>query len=71
MVRAKAYLLRFHPDEFAVVEAMAMAEKLPIGTFMRRLLLLEADKRGITPRKVEIENCAAEDSEAQRSAALQ
>jgi hypothetical protein len=40
--------IRVSKQELATMEALAKSEMLPTGTFIRRLVLLEAKKRGIT-----------------------
>lgn len=45
MARSKSVVIRLSEEELAALEAMARAEHLPVGTFCRRLLMLEAKRR--------------------------
>lgn len=47
MTRNKTLPIRVNEHELATMEAMAQIEKLPVGTFIRRRILFEADQRGI------------------------
>lgn len=47
MARNKTLPIRVNEHERATIEAMAQIEKLPVGTFIRRRILFEADQRGI------------------------
>ncbi len=40
--------IRVSKQELATMEALAKLEMLPTGTFIRRFVLLEAERRGIT-----------------------
>lgn len=50
MARTKTLPIRVDESELATFETMAQMEKLPLGTFIRRRLLFEAEQRGIAPR---------------------
>jgi hypothetical protein len=58
MARTKTLPIRVDENELATFEAMARLEKLPVGTFIRRRLLFDAEQRGIGPRRVEKHNRA-------------
>jgi hypothetical protein len=47
MARTRTVPFRVSEHEMARIEVMANMEKLPIGTFIRRRILFEADQRGI------------------------
>lgn len=49
MARSSTLHIRISDRERATLAAMARLERLPIGTFIRRRLMLEADQRGIVP----------------------
>jgi hypothetical protein len=68
MARTKTLPIRVNEEELATFEAMAHLEKLPVGTFIRRWLMFEAEQRGIVPLFVEKHNRAGEVSEAMPSA---
>lgn len=60
MARTKTLPIRLTENELATFEAMARLEKLPVGTFIRRRLLFEAEQRGIVPRFGENANRAGQ-----------
>jgi hypothetical protein len=64
MARTKTLPIRVNEHELATFETMARLEKLPVGTFVRRRLLFEAEQRGIVPRYHENANRADKVSEA-------
>jgi hypothetical protein len=68
MARTKTLPIRVDEHELATFEAMARLEKLPVGTFVRRRLLFEAEQRGIVPRFTEKHNRGAEVVETQHAA---
>jgi hypothetical protein len=45
--------IRLTEAERGAVDALAQAERLPTSTLARRLLLLEADERGLWPDEVQ------------------
>lgn len=62
MVRNKTLPIRVNEHERATIEAMAQIEKLPVGTFIRRRIMFEAEQRGIVSRFGNKGNDAGEDS---------
>jgi hypothetical protein len=68
MARTKTLPIRVNEHELATFETMAQLEKLPVGTFVRRRLLFEAEQRGIVPRYGVNSNRAGEVVEATPSA---
>jgi hypothetical protein len=68
MARTKTLPIRVTDHELATFETMAQMEKLPVGTFIRRRLLFEADQRGIVPRYEDKANRAGKVVEATPSA---
>jgi len=47
MVRTKTLFFKVSEQELALFKEVARQDKLAVGTFIRRLLSLEAEKRGI------------------------
>lgn len=58
-IRGEMLKFRLSKEELAAIAALAELEKLPISTFVRRQLLLEAEQRGITPRLETVDERAA------------
>lgn len=54
MAREQTLRIRVSDTEMATFEALAQIERLPIGTFIRRRLMLEADQRGVFPRNLSV-----------------
>jgi hypothetical protein len=48
--RSETLKFRLSKQELAAIAALAQLEKLPTSTYVRRQLLLEAERRGITSR---------------------
>lgn len=44
------FAIRLNARELAIVERLALLEKLPASTLARRMLLMEAERRGIVAR---------------------
>lgn len=49
MYRGERLVVRLNVKERAAVERLAQQERLPASTLARRLLLQEADRRGVWP----------------------
>jgi len=49
MYRTKRLVIRLSRAEQAVINRLAQVEQLPTSTLARRLLLLEAKRRGLLP----------------------
>jgi hypothetical protein len=64
VARTRTVPIRVNEYEMATIEAMARIEKLPVGTFIRRRILFEADQRGILPSFRQEHNHAGKGSEA-------
>lgn len=47
MGRSKVLSILVSEEEMATFEEMSRREKLPVGTFIRRFLMLEAERLGI------------------------
>ena len=50
MLRTNMLVIRLTQIERATINSLAESEKLPVSTFARRLLLKEADRRGLLLR---------------------
>ncbi len=70
MARTKTLPIRVNEHELATFETMAQMEKLPVGTFIRRRLLFEADQRGIVPRYGDKAKSDVSDRQVTANAAL-
>ena len=51
MARGKTFGIKVNEQEWETLEALANLEKLPVGTFVRRFMMLEAERRGLLPSR--------------------
>jgi len=51
--RSKRLVVRLDANEQCAILSLAKAERLPVSTLARRLLLEEADRRGLCSREVD------------------
>jgi len=49
MYRTKRLVIRLHKAEHEIISRLARVERLPASTLARRLLLHEAERRGLLP----------------------
>lgn len=49
MYRTEKLIIRLNKVERAAIHRLARMERLPVSTMARRLLLAEADERGLLP----------------------